>query len=62
MNDLSWMLYLASVAGRVAGFLTFLAIISGIGTAISMIGSWIAKENKRDDLATEMHKWFRRCR
>jgi hypothetical protein len=54
------MLYLASVAGSVAGFLTFLAIISGIGTAISMIGSWIAKENERDELATEMHKWFRR--
>lgn len=60
MNDLSWMLYLASVAGSVAGFLTFLAVISGFGTLISMVGSWVAKENNREDVADGMRKWFRR--
>ena len=60
MNGLSWMLYLASVAGSVAGFLTFLAVISGFGTLISMVGSWVAKENNREDVADGMRKWFRR--
>ena len=60
MNDLSWMLYLASVADTAAGFLTFLAVISGVGTLISMVGSWVAKENNREDVADGMRKWFRR--
>ena len=60
MNDLSWMLYLASVADTAAGFLTFLAVISGVGTLISMVGSWVAKENNREDVADGMRQWFRR--
>lgn len=41
MNSLSWMIYLADVAGSLNGFLIFIAAISGIGAAISLI-VWLA--------------------
>ena len=61
MNDLSWLIYLADIAGSVGGLLTFLAVIAGATAVVSLIVTGIAVADRHLETAAASRRIFRQA-
>jgi len=61
MNDLSWLIYLADIAGSVGGILTFLAVIAGATAVVSLIVTGIAVADRHLETAAAARRIFRQA-
>lgn len=61
MNDLSWLIYLADIAGRVGGLLIFLTVLSGTAAVVSLIVAFAAAIDDYLEIAAAARRIFRQA-
>lgn len=64
MNSLSWLIYLANVAGTLSGFLVFICVVFGLVTIVCFIAGLVHLEESpnRYPLEGEDLETYRKCR
>jgi len=58
MNNLSWLIYLADVAGCVGGFIAFISVMCGIASVVSLVIYIVPAE---ETVASTARIWMRRA-
>jgi hypothetical protein len=61
MNDLSWLIYLADIAGSVGGLLIFLTVIAGTAAVVSLIVAFAAAVDDYLEIAAAARRIFRQA-
>lgn len=61
MNNLSWLIYLADVAGSVGGFIAFISVMCGIASVLSLVIYIVAAAHDEETVASTARIWMRRA-